>query len=1057
MIRLYKKTVLVIFTVLMCAKAFAQCTPTGAGCCGIGISQVKVGDDLNNFTPTSVIYTDYSATLSASGYAGQSLSYAIQNGGGYDLYMGMWINWNGNGTFEAAEQVVSSYAPGGTLLTGTITVPTGTPAGNYRMRVGGGYFGGSFNSCGATYGDFEDYTFTVLPTAAMAYSTVEMTHPHYVFDQIANTQTNVPVLRAKILTTGNINPLVLNNLSFSPAGTTNVNDITMYHLYSGPDSVFANATQIASSSDIGTLTFSPITFPVSSNHYFWLTIDMNPMAAFADGLDAGINSISFNAMPDITPSPVSPAGHYVIVNDLAPYGNNVWNVHAYNGFSFDTYRGYYTQPGIDFNTTLDWDPNDSPSSAAGYIGDAVDADYFSWQHKRQGFPDKIYSINIDSHDDVAGMYINETQVFYHNSCCDSHTDIWHGILNDTTKVRFEVQEYNGGANGAASFHIVTPDIISVNTMTAAYHDNIQISGNYFYGIDAVQIGGSNVESFVVVDEHTITAVVGCNAPGDVKILSHYGNDSLSGFDFTYSTWYADADADGFGDNASPLYACVQPVGSTTNNTDCDDTDASVNPNKVWFADADGDNYGDPASTLVQCTQPSGYVDDNTDCYDNNAAINPATIWYADGDGDNYGDATVMLTQCTQPLGYVNNNTDCNDNNSAVTPNLVWFADGDNDGFGDAALTLTECIRPAGYVADNTDCDDNNAAINPNTQWFEDYDNDGYGNPVGILTQCTQPLGYVANNSDCDDNNSAVTPNLVWFADADGDNYGDAAVTLTQCMQPAGYVADNTDCDDSNAAHNPNTTWFADADNDGFGDPAVTLTQCDQPLGYLANNADCDDNNAAINPNTQWFADADNDGFGDPAQMQTQCFALSGYVLNANDCDDNNNAIGQTLAVAFDLGTSLICNDNAYTLTGGAPSGGIYSGTQVTGDQFDPTGITGEMIFTYTVTNGTCTSAATDTLTVSVCTDVAAINGSQSISIYPNPSTGSIRIDAGKEQHVSAICVTGLNGNVVYTEKNPAPDPNNTYSIDLNNCREGIYFVKISTNKTIKTVKVSIIR
>ncbi len=1055
--RSYKKTGLAILAVLMCAKVFAQCTPTGFACCGIGISRVQVGADLNNVTPSGVLYTDFSSTLSASGYAGQTQSYAIQNGGGYDLNIAMWIDWNNNATFDAAEQMFVTYTASGALLTGAITVPAAAPAGNYRMRVLGIYYGSSVSACSGNYADYEDYTFTVLPPVAMVYNTVQMVHPAYPFDQIANTQTNVPVLRMDILTTGNLSPLVLNSFSFSPAGTTNVNDIAMYHLYSGPDSVFTNATEIASSSDIGTLTFSPVTFSSSSNHYFWLSIDMNPLAASFDGIDMGINSISFNAMPDITPSPVSPAGHYVIVNELAPYGNNVWNVHAFNGFNFDTYRGYYTESGIDFNSTLIWDPNASPSSAPGYAGEPVDNDYFSFQYKRRGFPDSIYSINIDNHDDDATLYINEANVFTHAGCCDSHSDVWHGILNDTTKVKFEVQEINGGANGAVSFHVVTPDITSVNTMAAGYGANIQINGSYFYGIDAVQIGGINVESFVVVDEHTITAVVGCDTSGDVKILSHYGNDSISGFDFLYNTFYTDADADGFGDNASPIYACLQPAGSTTDNSDCDDTNAAINPNTIWFADDDGDTYGDATVTRTQCTQPLGYVADNTDCDDNNAAINPATIWYADADGDNYGDAALTLTQCTQPLGYILDNTDCDDADATLNPATQWFADADNDGFGNPAAMIAQCDQPSGFVRNNTDCDDANAALNPNTIWFADNDNDGFGNPSAMLTQCTQPLGYVADNTDCDDNNTAITPNLVWFADSDNDGFGDAAVTLTQCIQPAGYVSDNTDCDDNNAAHNPNTTWFADNDNDGFGNAALTLTQCIQPAGYIADNTDCDDNNSAINPNTQWFADNDNDGLGDPAQMLTQCTTLSGYVLNANDCDDNNNAIGQTLPVAFDLGTSLICNYSPYTLTGGEPSGGIYSGTQVTGDQFDPTGIMGDVIFTYTTTNGTCTSAANDTLTVSVCTDVAAINQSQNVDVYPNPSSGNIWVAVDKEQHVSAITVTGPNGNSVYTAKNPLPDANNTYSIDLNNCSTGIYFVKVSTNKTVKTVKISIVR
>ncbi|MBS7788263.1 hypothetical protein KIH23_13225, partial [Flavobacterium sp. CYK-55] len=44
---------------------------------------------------------------------------------------------------------------------------------------------------------------------------------------------------------------------------------------------------------------------------------------------------------------------------------------------------------------------------------------------------------------------------------------------------------------------------------------------------------------------------------------------------TATTWYADADTDGFGNAAVSQMACTQPSGYVSNNTDCDDTNASI--------------------------------------------------------------------------------------------------------------------------------------------------------------------------------------------------------------------------------------------------------------------------------------------------------------------------------------------------------------------------------------------------------------------------------------------------------------------------------------------------
>lgn len=49
--------------------------------------------------------------------------------------------------------------------------------------------------------------------------------------------------------------------------------------------------------------------------------------------------------------------------------------------------------------------------------------------------------------------------------------------------------------------------------------------------------------------------------------------------------------------------------------DCDDSDNTVGAGTTWYADADGDGFGNAGDSLVSCTQPSGYVADATDCND----------------------------------------------------------------------------------------------------------------------------------------------------------------------------------------------------------------------------------------------------------------------------------------------------------------------------------------------------------------------------------------------------------------------------------------------------------
>lgn len=145
------------------------------------------------------------------------------------------------------------------------------------------------------------------------------------------------------------------------------------------------------------------------------------------------------------------------------------------------------------------------------------------------------------------------------------------------------------------------------------------------------------------------------------------------------------------------------------------TVCALNP---WYADADGDGYGDDATGLLSCTAPVGYVSDNTDCNDANAAINPGaaevcngiddncngssdegltfTTYYADADGDGYGDAATSVSACSVPAGYVLDNTDCDDTQNTVYPGADEICDGlDNDCDGDYDEGLgTATISPA---------------------------------------------------------------------------------------------------------------------------------------------------------------------------------------------------------------------------------------------------------------------------------------------------------------------------------------------------------------------------
>ena len=281
------------------------------------------------------------------------------------------------------------------------------------------------------------------------------------------------------------------------------------------------------------------------------------------------------------------------------------------------------------------------------------------------------------------------------------------ILQGSTAVYVETQTPTTNANGLVSIEIGNGSVVSGTFATIDWS-----LGTYFIKTETDPTGpftnytitGTSQMLSVPYALHAKTASNGIPVGGtDGQVLKIVGGVLVWTDDSAGSIFYEDVDGDGFGVINSFIVAFSAPIGYVSNNTDCNDNDASINPNNIWYLDADGDNYA--VSTTTACTSPgTGYTSTVLplgDCNDSDAALNPDTIWYLDADGDNYAVSTT--TGCTSPgVGYtitVLPLGDCNDNEATAFPGATEiFGDGiDNNCNGQIDEAEIGQLRADGVV------------------------------------------------------------------------------------------------------------------------------------------------------------------------------------------------------------------------------------------------------------------------------------------------------------------------------------------------------------------------
>lgn len=379
-------------------------------------------------------------------------------------------------------------------------------------------------------------------------------------------------------------------------------------------------------------------------------------------------------------------------------------------------------------------------------------------------------------------------------------------------------------------------------------------------------------------------------------------------DFGKTTFYGDADGDGYGNSTCAQLGCQQVHEDTSScpsnkwstlSDDCDDTNPNIYPGAKEPCLNDGIDY-DCDGKIVLDADDDGYLpcEENPDCDDSDADIHPGAEELCDA---------------------IDN--DCDGNIDALDYELILYEDSDGDGWGHGDPRPGYSCPGEGSSLFPDDCDDEDDAIYPGqddtcdgldnncdgqideglTQYtlYPDNDQDGYGSWVEAPTiTCHEPTQNQAkNDDDCDDNNNTIYPDAPESCnshidsdcngtpgnDRDGDGYcepydcNDWNADINPGAIEGGCDDADNDCD--NSTNDKITSHYPDCDEDGWGDksaPALNVVcaegdktddgcsyvtdeyqgpdvDCEAP-GVDCQATDCNDWQASIHPGAQELCD-----------------------------------------------------------------------------------------------------------------------------------------------------------------------------------------------------------